>query len=181
MVACSGSSRVKLESPDEDASRQGQAAWSGSFRDHRRARRRVSPRQAHPAKDRCTRVGSKAEIERACLRFLSGRRRSVRDGRRSSMPLFPRRAAQVPPPVHAFSLVFAVKGQCSGLMSTSGVPSQQSRPRTTSHRPSISARRTIAVPIGFGRTGDRIANVPKARPLWEGFCVSRSRRARSSQ
>ena len=181
MVARSGVSRVKLESPDEDASRQGQAARSGSFPDHRRARRRMSPCRAHSGKDRCTRVGSKAEIERACSRFPSGRRRSVRGGRRSSVPAFLRPAAQAPAPVHAFCLVFAVKGQCSGLMSTSGVPSQQSRPRTTSHRPSTSARWTIAVPIGFGRCGDRIANVPKAWPLREGFCVSRSRRARSSQ
>ena len=47
----------------------------------------------------------------------------------------------------------------SGLRSTSGVLSRQSRPLTRSVGPWRSTRTASAVPIGFGRTGERSANV----------------------
>src|SRR6478609_8600821 len=48
-----------------------------------------------------------------------------------------------------------------GLMSTSGVPSRQSRPMTDSVVPSTRTSFTTLIAIGFGRTGERTENVPR--------------------
>ena len=63
-----------------------------------------------------------------------------------------------------------------GLMSISGVPSRQSSPTTESVVPSTRTSRTTLMAIGFGRTGERSAKVPRRSP-WRGACTSRSRRA----
>src|SRR6056297_2283355 len=76
---------------------------------------------------------------------------------------------------------FGLKAQRSGLMSSSGVPSRQSRPRTISVPFSIRTSLTMDVPIGLGRTGDRRAKVPKVWPSFPGLCRIRSRRLWSSQ
>ena len=46
-------------------------------------------------------------------------------------------------------------------MSSSGVPSRQSRPTTESVPPSTLTSRTTLMAIGLGRTGERSAKVPR--------------------
>jgi len=48
-----------------------------------------------------------------------------------------------------------------GLMSSSGVPSRQSRPTTVNLVPSIFISFTTLAAIGLGRTGERNAKVPR--------------------
>src|SRR5262249_5493073 len=62
-----------------------------------------------------------------------------------------------------------VNRQRSGLRSTSGVLSRQSRPLTLRTGPSRLTRVTSAVPIGFGRTGERSENVPRVAPSSAGL------------
>jgi hypothetical protein len=50
-------------------------------------------------------------------------------------------------------------------------------PTTESVVPSTRTSRTTLIAIGFGRTGERSAKVPRRSP-WRGACTSRSRRAR---
>ena len=58
-----------------------------------------------------------------------------------------------------------VNSQRYGLMSSSGVSSRQSRPRTRTVAPSTPTSLTIEVPIGFGRTGERNEKVPWVESL----------------
>ena len=51
--------------------------------------------------------------------------------------------------------------QRSGLRSISGVSSRQSSPRTSTTLPSMATNRTVDVPRGLGRTGERSENVPR--------------------
>src|SRR5712675_771430 len=69
-----------------------------------------------------------------------------------------------------------VNSQRSGLISSSGVSSRQSRPRTSTVLPSMATNLTIEVPIGLGRTGERSENVPRVDLLFFGLCSTRSRR-----
>ena len=66
--------------------------------------------------------------------------------------------------------------QRSGLRSTSGVLSRQSRPLTRKIAPSRLTSVASAVPIGFGRTGERSENVPRVAPSLAGLWRTRSRR-----
>src|ERR1700687_1652605 len=59
-----------------------------------------------------------------------------------------------------------VNSQRSGFISSSGVSSRQSRPRTTTVSPSMPTSLTIDVPIGFGRTGERSENAPRVDLLF---------------
>ena len=61
-----------------------------------------------------------------------------------------------------------VNRQRSGLRSISGVLSRQSRPLTLSVAPSRATSVASAVPIGFGRTGERSENVPRVAPSLAG-------------
>ena len=74
----------------------------------------------------------------------------------------------------------AERAQRSGLTSTSGCrrgSRGRARPGRPSRGPAGPAR-----PIGFGRTGERSAKVPRGVPSpWPGTCTSRSRRERWSQ
>jgi hypothetical protein len=45
-------------------------------------------------------------------------------------------------------------------MSSNGVPSSASSPRTTSRVPFLRIRSTMAKPIGLGRSGNRVAKTP---------------------
>lgn len=69
----------------------------------------------------------------------------------------------------------------SGFRSSSGVPSRQSMPRTSTVAPSMPTSVAIEVPMGFGRTGERRAKVPRTLPSLAGLCRTRSRRERCSQ
>jgi hypothetical protein len=74
-----------------------------------------------------------------------------------------------------------VKSVLSGLMSSSGVLSRQSMPRTSKVASLRSTRVAMVVPIGLGRAGERSENVPRAVPSFAGDCMTRSRRERCSQ
>src|SRR5207245_9336073 len=71
--------------------------------------------------------------------------------------------------------------QRSGLITSNGVSSRQSRPSTSTTAPSTPTSLTTEVAIGFGRTGERSENVPRVDLLFFGLCSTRSRRAWCSQ
>ena len=103
------------------------------------------------------------------------RRRCERRGRRRGLALTPSRN-------RPFAAGRAgVNWQRSGFRSTSGVPSRQSSPLTSSAAPSRLTSVASAVPIGFGRTGERSANVPRVAPSLAGLWRTRSRRDSCSQ
>ncbi len=65
----------------------------------------------------------------------------------------------------------------NGLMSRSGVPSRQSSPRTIIAPSPMPVTATIDAAMGFGRMGERKANVPVGPMPHRGTCIKRSRRA----
>ena len=64
----------------------------------------------------------------------------------------------------------------SGFKSSRGVPSRQSRPRTSKIGPRRPTRMTSDVPIGLGLAGERMENVPRVSPSLAGLWRTRSRR-----
>ena len=76
---------------------------------------------------------------------------------------------------------FGHVGPRSGLRSSSGVPSTQSSPRTSSAAGSTPTTSTMLVPIGLGRIGERRVKVARVAPSFFGLWRSRSRRERCSQ
>jgi hypothetical protein len=66
-------------------------------------------------------------------------------------------------------------------MSRSGVTSMQSRPRTEIRLPDTFTTLTIDVPMGLGRTGDRMEKVPCTSPLFAGLWSTMSRRDSCNQ
>ena len=50
--------------------------------------------------------------------------------------------------------------EITGFTSTTGVPSTASRSLTRTRSPSTSSTRTGCIPIGLGRSGERVLNTP---------------------
>ena len=76
---------------------------------------------------------------------------------------------------------FGVNSARSGLRSSNGVSSRQSKPRTVTIARSIETSFAMDVPIGFGRAGDLSGKVPREVPSFAGLCMTRSRRERCRQ